>query len=147
MSKVKKTQKGISPVNNLAESIKEFLSDFWNDASFSLKDFEYSPKIDITENEKNMIVNAEIPGMEQKDINVEIKKNVLTISGEKTEEKERENEKIHRVERKCGSFQRNVVLPSNVDTKKIKATYKNGVLCIEIPKTKQKEKSKKIKVE
>ena len=106
---------------------------------------EWMPSVDFSETAKEIIVNAEIPGVEAKEIDVNLKGNVLTIKGERKRELEEKEENFHRIERSYGSFYRSLRLPSEVDGEKIKATYKEGVLRITMPKTK-KEAGKKIEI-
>jgi len=100
-------------------------------------DGEWMPSVDVSETEKEIIVNAEIPGVEAKDIDVNLAGNVLTIKGERKREHEEKEENLHRVERSYGSFYRSLSLPSEVDADKIKASYKKGVLRVTMPKTKR----------
>lgn len=106
-----------------------------------------SPAVDIEEEKDKYLIKADIPGIKQDDIKVEIEDGVLKISGErKYEKKEEDKEENYRYyERSYGSFERRFVLPSGVDSEKIDAKYENGVLEIQIPKTASK-KSKVIKV-
>jgi HSP20 family protein len=106
---------------------------------------EWMPSVDVSETAKEIIVNAEIPGVEAKDIDVNLDGNVLTIKGERKREHEEKEENFHRIERSYGSFFRTLSLPSEVDGEKIKATYKKGVLRITLPKTK-KAAGKKIEI-
>ena len=106
---------------------------------------EWMPVVDVSETAKEIIVNAEIPGVEAKDIGVNIEGNVLTIKGERQREHEEEGENFHRIERSYGSFYRSLRLPSEVDAEKIKATCEKGVLRIVIPKAK-KEAGKQIEI-
>jgi len=99
----------------------------------------------FSETAKEIIVNAEIPGVETKEIDVNLKGNVLTIKGERQREHEEKDENFHRIERSYGSFYRFLRLPSEVDAEKIKATYEKGVLRIVIPKAK-KEVGKQIEI-
>ncbi len=133
------SRKTNDPVNSLSKRFDNFFNDFFNEST-SLSNFDFSPKVDITENEKGIYVKADIPGIDQKDIDVELKDNVLTISGEKKVENEQKNEKEHRIERSFGSFSRSFRVPENIDRDKIKAKYKNGVLNLELPKVRGKEK-------
>ncbi len=141
------------------ENSKRSLSSFHRemdrvfDDFFSLKpgtlfESEWIPKIDVEETEKAFLVSAELPGMEEKDINVTLEKNILTISGEKKEEKEEKDEKKNRyyTERHYGSFRRSVTLPEEIRTDNIKANFKKGVLTIDIPKD-EKAPGKKISIE
>lgn len=100
---------------------------------------------DVFETEKELIVKAEVPGMDKKDININLSDGLLTISGEKKQEKEEENEKYHCVERSYGKFTRTMRLPAEVETDKADATYKDGVLKVTLPKS-EASKPKKIEV-
>jgi HSP20 family protein len=106
---------------------------------------EWMPSVDVSETAKEIIVNAEIPGVEAKDIDVNLAGDVLTIKGERKREQEAKGENLHRIERSYGSFYRSLRLPSEVDGDKIKASYKKGVLRITLPKTK-KATAKKIEI-
>jgi HSP20 family protein len=96
---------------------------------------EWEPKIDVTETKDAMLVKAEVPGVDQKDIAVSLQDGVLTIKGEKEEEKEEKDKRYHRVERSYGSFARAIRLPSAVDGSKVTAAFKDGVLTVTLPKT------------
>jgi HSP20 family protein len=101
----------------------------------------------VTDDEKAFRVAVELPGMTDKDVSVTVKDRLLTISGEKTEEKEKKDKDVYRRERAYGSFRRTIELPGDVDTGKIEAAFKNGVLTIDLPKTKEAQESvKKISV-
>lgn len=106
-----------------------------------------TPSVDIAEEKERYIVKADLPGMKQEDIKVELDDSVLSISGERKHEKEENDEKknYHYYERSYGSFQRRFVLPKGTDSEKIEAKYEHGVLEIVIPKTEAK-KAKEIKV-
>lgn len=95
-----------------------------------------NPKIDVHEDEKGFYVKAEMPGLEEKDINVTLKDRVLTISGEKKAEKTEKNKEneVYYSERRFGSFSRSISLPERINGNDVKAHYKNGVLEIELPK-------------
>jgi HSP20 family protein len=105
-----------------------------------------SPSVDIWEDKDNIYVEADLPGFEQKDIKVSVKGDSLSISAKKEETKEEKKKNYYRCERFQGSFYRELDLPSSVDTSKIKAQYKNGVLKITLPKV-EKEKEKEIEIE
>ena len=92
------------------------------------------PSIDVFEKDGNLVLKAELPGMKEEDIDVSVIRNTLTIRGEKAEEKV---EGKSRSERLFGSFSRSLALPVAVDTEKVAATYRNGVLEIVLPKTKE----------
>ena len=95
----------------------------------------WMPTVDISETEKSYEIRAEIPGVSEKDVNVSVTDNLLTLKGEKHQEEETEGKNYHRVERMYGSFQRNFKLPADVATDSIKAEYNDGVLMLSIPKS------------
>ncbi|MDO9548756.1 MAG: Hsp20/alpha crystallin family protein [Candidatus Marinimicrobia bacterium] len=97
----------------------------------------FSPAVDITEKEKEYLISAELPGIKKEDIKMNISDNMLTISGEKNQEKKTENENYHRTECVYGSFQRSFRLPEISDQENITAEFKDGVLIVTIPKLKE----------
>jgi HSP20 family protein len=94
----------------------------------------FEPKVNISESEKEVVVSAELPGIDGKDIDVSLSKDELTIQGEKREEKEEEKKSYYRMERLYGSFKRTLPLPCEVKDDKVEAQFKNGVLIITLPK-------------
>jgi HSP20 family protein len=106
---------------------------------------EWSPLVDITEDDKEFVVKAEIPEMKKEDIKINVHDDVLTISGERKYEKEEKGKKYHRVERAYGSFMRSFTLPEEADGTKVSAEYKDGVLKVHLPKS-EKAKPKAIEV-
>lgn len=106
---------------------------------------DWAPSVDVSETGKEVIVRAEAPGMDPKDIDISLVGNRLTIKGERKQEKEEKEENYYRSERIYGSFSRTVQLPAEVDENKIDATYKDGVLKITMPKTRE-EGVRKIEV-
>lgn len=110
-----------------------------------LKMMKWSPRVDISETDDEYIVRADVPGVSKDDIKITIKDNVLTISGEKKQEKETKNENFHRIERVYGSFTRTFTLPSAVKVDKVEARFKDGVLTIKLPKV-EEAKAKEIEV-
>jgi HSP20 family protein len=96
---------------------------------------DWVPKVDVSETKDAVVVKAEVPGMEAKDLQASLQENVLTITGEKRQEKEEKDERYHRVERSYGSFTRSMRLPAGVDSGKVNAAFKNGVLTVTLPKT------------
>ena len=105
----------------------------------------WAPVVDIYEHEGNLVLKAELPGIEPKDVDVRVENNVLTLRGERKFDSEVKREKFHRVERAYGSFSRSFTLPSVVDTEKIKAEYKDGVLRVALP-TREEAKPKQISI-
>lgn len=107
----------------------------------------FSPKVDVTENVRDITVRAELPGIDDDDIEVLLNNNTLTIRGEKKAEKEQEGKAYYRMERSYGSFSRTILLPVEVDKDKIAAQLKKGVLTVTLPKSaKDRDKPKKIAV-
>lgn len=108
----------------------------------------FSPHVDVTETDKEIRVSAELPGMDEKNIDVSLNKDTLTIKGEKKEEQEDKGRDYYRMERSYGSFSRSIPVPVEVDHEKVAAKFKKGVLTITLPKTKQAlEEKKKISIE
>jgi HSP20 family protein len=107
----------------------------------------WSPAVDIYETENELVLKADVPDVELKDIDVRVENQTLTIAGERKFEK-RDSEKggYHRIERNYGNFVRSFAVPNSFDTDKINASYKNGVLAITLPK-KEAAKPRQIKVE
>ena len=105
--------------------------------------FAKAPAVDVAEKEKEYEVTAELPGMEEKDIDVKFADGVLTIKGEKHEEKEEKRKDYYLSERRFGSFQRSFQVPEGVDADKIEASFKNGVLTVVLPKTAEAQKREK----
>ena len=103
------------------------------------------PLVDISEDSDNIYVEAELPGLEQKDINVSLRKDYLVITGKRENSKEEKKKNYHRVERSYQSFFRQIPLHRSVDSRNAKASYKNGVLNLTLPK-KEEEKEKDIKI-
>jgi HSP20 family protein len=111
----------------------------------SLTTASFAPAVDVYEDEHNVTLKIEVPGIEEKDIDIRIENNVLTLHGERKIEKEEKEENYRRVERQYGSFTRTFTLPNTVDTENVQANYDKGVLKISLPK-KAEAKPKQIKV-
>lgn len=104
---------------------------------------DITPRLDMSETDKELVVNVELPGMTEKDIDVSITKDLLTISGEKKQEKEEREKGWYRMERQYGSFSRSIPLPYEVESDKAEATFKNGVLSIKLPKSAVQQRASK----
>jgi HSP20 family protein len=111
----------------------------------SAEDCDWAPSVDVSESAKKVVVQAEVPGMDAKDIDIAITGDILTIRGERKQEKEEKEENFHRIERSYGSFSRSIRLPAEVEKDKVDAAYKDGVLKITMKKTK-KTTQKKIEI-
>ncbi len=115
--------------------------DFWEEA-------EWLPAVDVAETKNEIVVKVEIPGMDLKEFDISLRERTLTIKGEKKKEKVEEEENYHLVERRYGTFARSVLLPHEVHSDKIRASYKDGILRVTLPKSREaKKKEIKIKVE
>jgi len=106
---------------------------------------EWSPLVDISEDDKEYLIKAEVPEMKKEEIKINVHDDVLAISGERTYEKEEKGKKYHRVERAYGSFMRSFTLPEDADGSKVNAEYKDGVLKVHLPKA-ERAKPKAIEV-
>lgn len=105
----------------------------------------WTPAVDITEREDAYLVELELPGLTKEDVKITMENNILTIRGEKKQEKEEKRGSYHRSERCYGSFQRSFTLPTTVKSDKIEAQYKNGILTVTLPKV-EDAKAKAIEV-
>jgi HSP20 family protein len=105
----------------------------------------WSPAVDIYETEGEIVVKAELPGVDRKDIQLHLENNVLTIRGERRFEKEAKEDNYHRIERSYGGFSRSFSIPTTVDEEKIHADYRDGVLKVVLPK-KEQAKPKQIQI-
>lgn len=129
--------------------LQEEINDLFNLDRFpsgrGLFDHSVSPAIDIVEGDHDFTVSCELPGLEEKDIDVSIASNVLTIKGEKKDDNEVKREKFYKKESWSGSFQRTLPLPVSVNNQNVSAELKNGILTIKLPK-KEEAKTKQITV-
>jgi len=124
-------------------------SHWWPERWFSADELDVrAPAVDVFEEKDDIVVKAEIPGMDKDNIQVNLTDHTLTIKGEKKKEEEVKEENYYRSERSYGSFFRTLELPRDVHADKVKATFKNGVLEVRMPKTEEaKAKEIKVKVE
>ena len=124
----------------------DFFADFpsvsrWGDRE--LVSAVFRPRVDVSETDKEVKVSAELPGMDEKDITVEMDDAAITIRGEKKEEQEDRGKNWYRREQSYGSFQRVIPLPASVDGEKAKAKFKKGVLRITVPKREEEQAKRK----
>ncbi len=108
-------------------------------------DESWMPSVDISETDKSFLIKVEVPGIKRDDVKISIEDNTLTIRGERKEEKKEEGRKYHRMECSYGSFERQFMLPPNINQEKIDASFKDGVLALDLPK-KEVEKPKQVEV-
>jgi HSP20 family protein len=145
------TRKDNDIIREFQKQINKLFVNFSDDESFLFPSFEshssFVPHFEISESDKEIDITAELPGIEEKDIDVSIDGNVLTIKGEKRVEHEDESKTCRISERRYGSFQRSFSLPDGLDLDKIDAKFKNGILKMFLPKTEESRKNvKKIKI-
>jgi HSP20 family protein len=122
----------------------DIMDEFFSDA-VATRQNTFAPSIDISETDKQYMIDVEVPGMKKDDIDLNIENNTLTISGERKFEKKEDNKQYHRVESHYGSFSRSFTLPDNVKVDSISASYNNGILNITVDKSEQQMK-KQIKI-
>jgi HSP20 family protein len=133
---------------NIRDEVNRLFDNFFTglpERRRGLLEGEWAPSVDVAETDNEVVVTAELPGIKQDDVDITITDDVLTLKGEKKEEKEVKEKNYHRIERSYGSFQRSISLPAGVQADKAKATYKDGVLHITVPKA-EEAKPKQIKI-
>ncbi|MGE0631100.1 MAG: Hsp20/alpha crystallin family protein [Pseudobdellovibrionaceae bacterium] len=129
-----------------------FMSDRMMDEFWGREDMndnrrsQFSPEVDIEENAGNYLLSFDLPGLKKEDIQIEVKDNILTVSGERKWETKEETNNLKRFERKYGSFSRSFTLPTSVDANRVEANYENGVLELALPKS-EAAKSKKVEIQ
>jgi HSP20 family protein len=136
--------------NEIDQIFDDFGSGFWNRPFRSLARLERdlsksisSPAVDVAENDKAYEITAELPGLDEKNIDIKLDKGGLTIKGEKREETEEKKKDYYVSERRYGAFERYFALPDGINADKIEATFKNGVLKVLLPKTEEAQKPAK----
>ena len=141
----KSTSTGVHPILEVEKAFDRLIGRGWP-LTWHLRDFpaldnllEFEgtrlPKLDIIDRKNEIIVRAEVPGLDKKDINISLADNLLTIKGKTHKEKEEEKGDYHRHEISCSSFARSVTVPGTVDVSKVDASLKDGMLEIKLPKT------------
>src|ERR1700759_281181 len=117
----------------LQNRVNSLFRDF-NEGESSLTTTNFIPAVDIYEDEKKIVLKLEVPGIPEKDLDVSVENNTLTVKGERKFEKEEKEENFHRIERRYGTFYRAFTLPSTVDSEHVQASYQNGILKLELSK-------------
>ena len=130
------TRRPMRNLFNFHNQMEKVFSDLFaaHDGETDMEETSWMPTVDISETENGFEIRAELPGVSEKDVNVSVTDNLLTIKGEKHQEEETDGKDYHRVERRYGSFQRSFTLPRHIETDAIKAEFKDGVLTLGIPK-------------
>ena len=141
--------KPFGELNTLRRDLDSMWNRFFPEAPFFERytTHEWLPTIDLTETKDKLLIKAELPGLDAKDVDLSITGDLLTIRGEKKKETETKDEHHYFVERYCGTFERQIRLPAYVKTDKVDAKFDKGILTITLPKTEEaKKKAIKIKV-
>ena len=139
----------LGELSTLRHEMDRLLERFFGEVpSLGLPGGTWEPRLDLSETKDTLTIKAELPGLEAKDLDVSVSGDVLTLKGEKKQEKEEKDEQRHVIERSYGAFVRMVRLPAPVAQDQIKASFKNGVLTINLPKTEEaKQKAIPVTVE
>jgi HSP20 family protein len=135
-----------TPVTAFQKQIERLFGDFFGEEFPLGRNGEtFFPQLDVAETPEVIVVTAEVPGLDPKEVEITVEKNRLVIRGEKKEEKETKEKHWHRVERRVGTFLREVALPAEVEQDRIEAAAKNGVVTVTLPK-KREAKGKQIPI-
>jgi HSP20 family protein len=136
-------------LNSITDRMNRLFQDSWGTPGRTgeegLAPMNFVPPVDVYEDEHNVTIKMEVPGIEQKDIDIRLENNTLTVRGERKFEQDEKEENFHRIERRYGSFYRAFTLPNSVDNENVSANYENGVLKIQLAK-RAEAKPKQIKV-
>jgi len=144
MNLVPFTRKGANPLARLHNEMDDLFDGFFRGLDRPFSGYKTWPLVDVAEHNDSFEVRAEVPGCKPEEIEISVYGNTLTISGEKQQRKEEKDKNYYHMESTYGSFRRDIALPTDVDSSKVEATYKDGVLSITLPKA---EVSKAVKVQ
>lgn len=134
-------------LRTIQEQMNRLIDLAWNrESGEDIREGAWQPPVDIYEDENSVIIKAELPDVDQKDIEVNIEDNTLVLRGERKQDQSIKKENYHRIERYYGSFQRSFALPLSIDREKVKASCEKGILTIILPK-REETKPKQINVE
>jgi HSP20 family protein len=139
------SRRGCGPLAGLHRDVDDMLGNFFEGWERPFFDRKLFPAIDVAEDENAVVVNAEVPGCKADDIDISVHGNTLTISGEKKQQAEKKEKGYYHVERSYGNFRREFTLPAEVQTQKIEAVCRDGVLTVTLPKA-EEAKAVKVKV-
>ncbi|UCE25668.1 MAG: Hsp20/alpha crystallin family protein [Candidatus Zixiibacteriota bacterium] len=132
--------------NRIAREIDSFFNDFFGSPRFYVeRDSDFVPRVDIVDSEENVTMRFEVPGMDKDNFKISVKDKVLSVSGERKSETEEKGKNFIRTEIRSGSFCRSFTLPETIDSEKVKADYKNGILELTLAK-REEAKPKEIEV-
>lgn len=133
-------------LSSLRREFNDMFDRFWSGALEPMQFGKWTPAVDISETGESVLVQAEVPGLEPAEIDVSLEGNVLTIRGEKKDQREEKGENFHRVERQYGTFIRSIQLPTEVVADQVTASFKNGVLEVRLPKS-EEAKPKRVAID
>lgn len=143
------TSRGVDPFLSMHREMNDLFENFWRGFDPGVPEGfagGFSPRVDVEETDAELLVTAELPGLEEKDFQLELEGDVLVLRGEKQEERERRAEGWY--ERSYGSFRRTIPLGAEVDPDKVSATFKSGTLRVTLPKTPAaQERSRRIQIQ
>jgi HSP20 family protein len=135
-----------NPFYSLQRSINQvfdnFLFEGFGRSPFSLLT-SFSPRLDVSETDKELHITAELPGMDEKDVEISLSDSFLTLKGEKKDEKQEKRRDYYRMERSYGMFERTIPIPEGIDSNKVEASFKKGLLTVTLPKTAEYQKERK----
>ncbi len=129
-----------------SENFKHFVDKFFNDDFHGGSVYSFTPKVDVSESDKEFELQLHIPGVKKEEISIDLNENSVTISGERKFENEKEEKNFHSVESYYGSFSRSFYLPDMVNRNKVDATYTGGILSVKLPKDDNKVTRKQIAI-
>ena len=128
------------PWTAMRQEMNDLISNIWGGNGTAPNSF--APALDVVEKDTSFELYMDVPGMEAKDLDIQVQGNTVTVSGHRKEEKEEKGKTFHRIERRSGSFSRTVTLPCEVSAKEVAAEYTNGVLNVVLPKFKKAKPNK-----
>ena len=136
------------------DQMQKRLSSLWNGEPFRVNNgheetltvAEWSPNVDIVEDDKEFLIKAELPDMKREDVKITVDDNVLTLAGERRQEKEEKNKRYHRIECEYGSFERSFTLPPGTVGEKVSAEFKDGILRVHLPKDTKAAAAKSVEI-
>jgi len=135
-----------NPFYSLQRSINQvfdnFLFEGFGRSPFSLLT-SFSPRLDVSETDKEFHITAELPGIDEKDVEISLSDNFLTLKGEKKDENQQKRKDYYRMERSYGMFERTIPIPEGIDSNKVEASFKKGLLTVTLPKTAEYQKERK----
>lgn len=142
------TRRAADPFAQFHHEMNRLVESFFGEGPLTaFGDSRLTPRVDVAERDAEIVVTAELPGVDEKDLELTIQNDVLTLSGEKRAERESRDGDFYRVERNYGSFHRQIFLPAEVREEDVRATFKNGVLTVRLPRARAQQTQKRIPIQ